>query len=174
MAAFNSKFSHIFMRWKSCRLLIPMQGPVSRKFRNVSGAFRVAILFVSSKRRRLKARNYAAILNFIPFVKYKKTSFTESSGRRFANSFSGPKLCFRDFRETGSRLVVTVNYCVVATVSNPLEAFMSYEKNWELLRRKLLHLLLVSSRKAPLTLLSEMSALFHAFDCNQAFIYQRL
>ena len=35
------------------------------------------ILFVSSKRRRLKARNFAVILIFIPFTTYEKTSLTE-------------------------------------------------------------------------------------------------
>ena len=34
-------------------------------------------LFVSSKRRRLEARNFAIILIFIPFTTYEKTSFTE-------------------------------------------------------------------------------------------------
>ena len=35
------------------------------------------ILFVSPKQRRLEARNFAAILTFIPFTTYEKTSFTE-------------------------------------------------------------------------------------------------
>ena len=35
------------------------------------------ILFVSSKRRRLEAGNFAVILIFIPFTTYEKTSFTE-------------------------------------------------------------------------------------------------
>ena len=35
------------------------------------------ILFVSSKGRRLKARNVAVIFIFIPFTTYEKTSFTE-------------------------------------------------------------------------------------------------
>ena len=35
------------------------------------------ILFVSSKRRRLEARNFAVIFVFIPFTTYEKTSFTE-------------------------------------------------------------------------------------------------
>ena len=34
------------------------------------------ILFVSSKRRRLEARNFAVIFTFIPFTSYEKTSFT--------------------------------------------------------------------------------------------------
>ena len=34
------------------------------------------ILFVSSKRRRLEARNFAVIFTFIPFTSYKKISFT--------------------------------------------------------------------------------------------------
>ena len=60
------------------------------------------ILFVSSKRRRLEARNFAVILIFIPFTTYEKTSFTEKAGRSFTNGFSGPKSS-RDFRETGPR-----------------------------------------------------------------------
>ena len=35
------------------------------------------ILYVSSKRRRLEARNFAVIFIFIPFTTHKKTSFTE-------------------------------------------------------------------------------------------------
>ena len=35
------------------------------------------ILFVSSKRRRLKARNFAVIFTFIPCTTYQKTRFTE-------------------------------------------------------------------------------------------------
>ena len=35
------------------------------------------ILFVSSKRRRLEARNFAAILICVPFKTYEKTNFTE-------------------------------------------------------------------------------------------------
>ena len=34
-------------------------------------------LFVSSKQRRLEARNFAVIYIFIPFTTYEKTSFTE-------------------------------------------------------------------------------------------------
>ena len=34
------------------------------------------VLFVSSKRRHLKARNFAVILIFLPFKTYEKTSFT--------------------------------------------------------------------------------------------------
>ena len=45
-------------------------GPVSRKSRNFLGDI---ILFVSSKRRRLEARNVAVILIFIPFTTYKRT-----------------------------------------------------------------------------------------------------
>ena len=45
------------------------QGPVSRKSRNFSGDI---ILFVSSKRRRLEARNFAVIFIFIPFTTYEK------------------------------------------------------------------------------------------------------
>ena len=48
----------------------PFLAPVSRKSLNFSGPFRAGdiILFVSSKRRRLKARNYAVILTSIPFT----------------------------------------------------------------------------------------------------------
>ena len=78
------------------------QGPGARfskvptLFGHVSGDI---ILFVSSKRRRLEARNFAVTLIFIPFTTYEKTSFTESAGRSSRNGFSGPN-GFRDFRET--------------------------------------------------------------------------
>ena len=42
-----------------------------------SGAFRVTIVFVSSKRRRLEERNLAVILIFIPFTTCRKTSLTD-------------------------------------------------------------------------------------------------
>ena len=57
------------------------------------------ILFVSSKRRRLKERNFAVILIPIPFTTYEKTNFTEQAGRCFTNDFSGLKT-FRYFRQT--------------------------------------------------------------------------
>ena len=47
---------------------------VPRLFGRISGDI---ILFVSSKRRRLEARNVAVIFIFIPFTTYKKTSFKE-------------------------------------------------------------------------------------------------
>ena len=47
---------------------------VPKLFGRISGAI---ILFVSSKRRRLEARNFAVILIFIPFTIYEKTSLTE-------------------------------------------------------------------------------------------------
>ena len=62
-------------------------GPVSRKSRNFSGDI---IIFVSSKRRRLEARNLAVILIFIPYNIWKDPLYRISS--------SGPK-SFRDFRE---------------------------------------------------------------------------
>ena len=49
-------------------------GPASRKSRNFSGD---VILLVSSKRRRLEARNIAGIFIFIPFTPYENTSFTQ-------------------------------------------------------------------------------------------------
>ena len=72
---------------------------VPKLFGRISGDI---ILFVSSKRRRLEARNFAVILIFIPFTTYEKTSFTEKAGGSFTNGFSGPKSS-RDFRETGPR-----------------------------------------------------------------------
>ena len=54
---------------------LSLQGPVSRKSRKFSGVFRGdIILFVSSKRRRFEARNFAVI--FIPFTTCEKISFT--------------------------------------------------------------------------------------------------
>ena len=54
-------------------------GSVSRKSRNFSGVCNSGdlILFVSSKRWHLEARNFAVIFIFIPFTTYEKTSFTE-------------------------------------------------------------------------------------------------
>ena len=47
---------------------------VPKHFGRISGDI---ILFVSSKRRRLEARNFAVIFVFNPFTTYEKTSFTE-------------------------------------------------------------------------------------------------
>ena len=47
---------------------------VPKRFGRISGDI---ILFVSSKRRRVEARNFAVIFIFISFTKYEKTSFTE-------------------------------------------------------------------------------------------------
>ena len=47
---------------------------VPKLFGHISGDI---ILFVSSKRRRLKARNFAVILMFIPYEIYEKTTITE-------------------------------------------------------------------------------------------------
>ena len=76
---------------------------VPKLFGRISGDI---ILFVSSKLRRLEARNFAVIFIFIPFTTYEKTSFTEQAGRSFTNGFSGLK-SFRDFREKGSQGLVT-------------------------------------------------------------------
>ena len=54
------------------------------------------ILLVSSKRRRLEARNLTVILIFQPFAEYEETSFTEWAGQSFTNGFSVPK-CFGTF-----------------------------------------------------------------------------
>ena len=47
---------------------------VPKLFGHISGDI---ILYVSSKLRRLEARNFAAIFIFNPFTTYEKTSFTE-------------------------------------------------------------------------------------------------
>ena len=47
---------------------------VPKLFGRISGDI---ILFVSSKRRGLEARNFAFIFSFIPFTTYEKTSFTQ-------------------------------------------------------------------------------------------------
>ena len=54
------------------------RGP--KLFGHISGDI---ILFVSSKRRGLEARNFAVILNLIPFTTYEKTSFAEWVGSEF-------------------------------------------------------------------------------------------
>ena len=47
---------------------------VPKLFGRISGDI---ILFASSKRNRLEARNFAVIFIFIPFTTYEKTSFIE-------------------------------------------------------------------------------------------------
>ena len=47
---------------------------VPKLFGRISGDI---ILFVSSERRRLEARNVAVILIYVPVTSYPKTSFTE-------------------------------------------------------------------------------------------------
>ena len=61
---------------------------VPKLFGRLSGDI---IPFVSSKRRRLEARNFAIIFTFTPFTTYEKISFTEQAGRSFKSGFSGPK-----------------------------------------------------------------------------------
>jgi len=51
---------------------------VPKLFGRISGEI---ILFVSSKRRRLEARNFASILTFSPFTTYEKTGFPELAFR---------------------------------------------------------------------------------------------
>ena len=62
---------------------------VPKLFGRISGDL---ILFVSSKRRGLEARNFAIIISiFILLTTYEKNSFTELAGRSFTNGFSDPK-----------------------------------------------------------------------------------
>ena len=72
--------------------LLKSLGPVSRKSRNSSGAFRVTYfhLYLQSE-RRLEARNFAVLLLHIPFTTYEKASVTEKVGRSFTSGFSGSK-----------------------------------------------------------------------------------
>ena len=79
------------------------QESVSRKVPKLFGPISgYIILFVSSERRCLEARNFAFILVFIPFTTYEKTGFPKLAGCSFTNGFSGPK-GFPDFRETCPR-----------------------------------------------------------------------
>ena len=65
-------------------------GPFSKKVPKLFGRFSGdKILFVSSRRRRPKAENFAVILILIPFGAYEKTSSTEEEGRSVTDSFSG-------------------------------------------------------------------------------------
>ena len=59
------------------------QGPVSRKSRNFSGAFRVTILFVSSKRRRLESRDFADILTLFSLYNMRKDQLYRIRGSEF-------------------------------------------------------------------------------------------
>ena len=78
---------------------------VPKLFGRVSGDI---ILFVSSKRRRLEAQNFAVCFSCFPFTTHEKTSPAELAVRSFTNGFSGPK-SFRNFRETGHRVFL---YCI--------------------------------------------------------------
>ena len=62
------KLIRIFKETGACLSKVP------KRFGRIS---RDIILFVSSKRRRLEARNFAVIFIFIPLTTYEKTSFTE-------------------------------------------------------------------------------------------------
>ena len=66
-----------------------------KPFGRISGE---TILFISSKRRRLEARNFEVVLIFIPSTTYEKNSFTEYADCSFTNGSLGLK-SFRDFRE---------------------------------------------------------------------------
>ena len=94
------------------------------------------ILLVSLKRRRLEARNFAVILDFIPFTTYEKTSFTEYAGRSFTNGFSGPK-SFRKFRETAPRCALRVKLLnsfpqpgFLPSLTEPREVFLVCADVW--------------------------------------------
>ena len=71
---------------RSARALGRVTQKVSKLFGRISGDL---ILFVSSKRRRLEARNVAVIFIFISCTTCKKTSFTEQAGRSSTKGFSG-------------------------------------------------------------------------------------
>ena len=86
---------------------------VPKLFGRISGDI---IFFVSSKRRRFEAWNFAFMLIFIPFTTYESSRLTELAGRSFTNGFSGPE-SVRDFRETGTctsswTCIVTIDVCV--------------------------------------------------------------
>ena len=88
------------------------KGP--KLFGRISGDI---VLFVSSKRRRLRARNFTVILIFLPLTTHQKASFTEWASQRFRKGFSGPK----SFRETDHG---GLHWCKVCTGSrNSLGAF---------------------------------------------------
>ena len=70
---------------------------VPKLFGRVSGEI---ILFVSSKRRRLEAQNFAVFFSCFQFTTHEKTSPAELAVPSLTNGFSGPK-SFWDFRETG-------------------------------------------------------------------------
>ena len=70
------------------------------------------ILFVSSKRKRLEARNFAVIFILILITIYWKTRFTEKAGRGFKSGFSGAKSS-RDFREPWGPNPTWQRHCIV-------------------------------------------------------------
>ena len=62
---------------------------VPKLFGRISGDI---ILFVSSKRRRLEAQNFAVIFIFIPFPKYEKTSLQNKQGGVLQMAFRARKV----------------------------------------------------------------------------------
>ena len=64
-----------------------LSGPVSKELRSGACFSKVPklfglisgdkILYLSAKRRRFEARNFAVVFIFIPFTTYEKSSFTE-------------------------------------------------------------------------------------------------
>ena len=67
-STYNCGFGLLVLNSGACFSKVP------KLFGRISGDI---ILFVSSKQRRLEARNFAIIFIFIPFTTYEKTSFTE-------------------------------------------------------------------------------------------------
>ena len=79
---FTTSLSHAHLRAP----VVP--GPVPPKSSSFSEEI---IVFVSSKRRRLEARNVAFILILIPFPRYENTSFTDKEGHSFTKGFGARK-----------------------------------------------------------------------------------
>ena len=78
-----------------------VQGPVSRKSRNLTGHFRVSQFPRYLKNGEdLSCQTSQSVCFLLPWKRVKKSaSCPEQAVGRFTNGFSGPK-SFRDFRET--------------------------------------------------------------------------
>ena len=82
--------------------------PPAARFSNVPKLFgRISgdiVLFVSSKRRRLKARNFAVILIFLPFATYEKTPALQKERVGVLGTAAGPET-FSGLSRSGPQVI---------------------------------------------------------------------
>ena len=97
--------------------------------------------FVSSKRRCLKAQNFALILIFTPFTTY-ETSFTELVGWSFTNGFLSRKVVWTFEKQVPAQLskIITTYYETMRPFSLLTNYFLSCPPNQHLNTSSLLYL----------------------------------